>query len=261
MLSPAPLPKDILREVVPLETQLRNLGDPPRKKPLGEGLAGIAKQLESQLSVKGAALGHFEWKEESRAIREGSVQDESCYNLNNDAGFARLMGEYRLELISAFAHNASVRSVQMANLGKGLGDAEAVAWAHVLRANPRIETLNLEGNTISSRGVLALAGALREGCGLKELKLDHQVGALHSYEAELELAQAVVEGSTRLHKLTAALRYIQTRDVVEKQLLNSAKQRGEKNGRTKSRVNGRSEGQGRLLFERSAAQCNIARGN
>ena len=79
----------------------------------------------------------------------------------------------------------------------------------------------------------------------------HQVGALHSFDAESQLARSVAEGSTALGKLTAALRYIQNRDLIERHLMRrSAKQQP---------ANGAHAGHGRLLFDRSAAQCNTAR--
>ena len=70
-----------------------------------------------------------------------------------------------------------------------VGDAAAVLWAQVLRANATITALNLESNAISSGGVEALAEAL--AChprSLKELKLANQ-RVTYSQRSEEALAE------------------------------------------------------------------------
>ena len=69
--------------------------------------------------------------------------------------------------------NMSLAVVEMANVQ--LSDAAALVWAEVVKSNPRIRSLNLEGNLIGSVGISAIAAAIAESGTLVELMIDHQV--------------------------------------------------------------------------------------
>ena len=49
---------------------------------------------------------------------------------------------------------------------------DGVALAEMLKKNTTIETLELEGNNLGSRGCACLAGALRENKSLRSLNLE-----------------------------------------------------------------------------------------
>jgi hypothetical protein len=141
-----------------------------------------------------------------------------------------------------------------------LSDGAASAWAEVVRCNPRIESLNLEGNLLGSSGISAIASAMAESGTLVELKLDHQVsiqsharislwtppflhcepssfgprapsplqrpqvGAVCSATAELELARAVDRLPT-LQRFSYSMRNVQSRDIIERAMLRNRDQR------------------------------------
>jgi len=175
-----------------------------QSKPLPSGLTG-----EVDVTARGAAAG-------GAAAGGGG----SCLNLNNDTKFARCTAQQKEAVIRALAGNTSVSFVEMANVQ--LSDSAAYAWAEVLRANQQIRSLNLEGNLLSSSGLSALAASLQQS-SLVELKLDHQVGAVCSATAELELAKAV-DGLRTLQKFSYSMRNVQSRDLVERAMLRNRDQ-------------------------------------
>ena len=184
----------------------------PRKRQLSEKFAGFAGTLGATLApfdLEGTVAG-------VEASRLPPEEDGRVFNLNNDVKFAKLRGSDKLRLVRAFTTNTVAVGVSMANLQ--LDDEAAIAWGEVLKANDRIASLNLEGNRIATAGISALAGALRCGCGLRELRLDHQVGGITSESAELELARAV-ESTSTLQKLSYSCRHVQARDIVNRTLM------------------------------------------
>ena len=143
-----------------------------------------------------------------------------CLNLNNDVKFARCTAEQKEAVIRALCSNTTVAVVEMANVQ--LTDAAANAWADVLMTNTRIKSVNLEGNLIGSQGISSLAGAV-EHSALVELKLDHQVGAVCSATAELELARGVDKLRT-LQRFSYSMRNVQSRDLVERAMMRNRDQ-------------------------------------
>jgi len=128
-------------------------------------------------------------------------------------------------------------------------DGLAEAWGAALQTNCTLERLNLESNAVGTRGVRALAAALRVNRSLRELKLCNQrvryspldagcplmqpppLGAAAAPQppprcpqlscdqrAEEELAEAL-ESNRSLLKLTADLRSTRARDLSSKLLL------------------------------------------
>lgn len=117
----------------------------------------------------------------------------------------------------------------------------------MLQANERLISLNLEGNCISSRGVLALAAVLPSHSTLRELKLAHQYATSLSAHAELQLARSIevrfehcrkvqpdglvvsepllkppehhlpcAQASSSLHKVTVDIRSLHCREVIQR---------------------------------------------
>jgi len=177
----------------------------------------VSSKFEAFAGLLDDTLAPYQYEEVAEAIRTSATPEAGgTFNCNNDIKFAKLSSQHVLAIIRAFETNKTAVSVQMANLR--LTDEAAVAWASVLRVNRLVASLNLEGNAIGADGVAALSAVLREGSGLRELKLAHQHGKVLPAAVELELARSA-ESSTSLLKLTSTLRQIQAREIIDRTLM------------------------------------------
>ena len=139
----------------------------------------------------------------------------------NYALWTRATEADRVAVVGAFGSNSVVQRVDMVNALAG--DAIAQAWGGALKANSTLEALNLESNSISTGGILALAEGLRENSTLKELKLANQ-RANFTQQAEEALAEAL-EANLSVTRLTIDLRSKRARDVLNKFLQRNQERR------------------------------------
>ena len=127
----------------------------------------------------------------------------------------------KLAVVEAFGLNASVQRVEMVNAQ--VSDALGQAWGGALKRNATLTVLNLESNSISTGGILALAEGLRENSTLKELKLANQ-RANFTQQAEEALAEAL-EANLSVTRLTIDMRSTRARDLLNKFLQRNQERR------------------------------------
>ena len=167
-----------------------------------------------------------EWQEEAARIAssqpfhygssEDGMSDGTMFSLTgqNAALWARATIPDRRAVVEAFATNSVVSSVAMVNAY--INDELGQAWGAVLQRNRTVTSLNLESNSITSGGMLAIAEALRVNSSLVELKLSNQHLAF-SQQSEMAIAEAL-EGNGTLMKLTIELRSSRARELMNKYL-------------------------------------------
>ena len=92
--------------------------------------------------------------------------------------------------MEAFGSNASVQRVEMVNAQ--VSDALGQAWGGALKRNATLTVLNLESNSISTGGILALAEGLRNNVHLVRLAMHNN----HIYDkGSAALGEALATGS------------------------------------------------------------------
>ena len=140
----------------------------------------------------------------------------SAYEMSghNAALWGRATEAERHACVEAFASNTVVTHVHFVNAY--INDELGKVWASVLCRNRTITSLNLESNSITTGGMLAIAAALRVNSTLVELKL-HNQGIAMSSQSEVEIAEAL-EGNSTLTKLTIELRNPRPRELMNKYL-------------------------------------------
>ena len=188
----------------------------PRRRSLDGKLGAFAAQLDNQLEA-GLKFKPSSAELASDAARISSGEYAEPSYSRSASNLAQQLKEVELlELIAAFASgSAKVTDVDMSMCG--LGDSAAVAWAAVLDGGgTALRSLNLEGNRIGQKGMLALANAAARSTSLTELKVSHQSGgAKLATDVEGALA-AAAEGCATLQKLTADLSRKEMRDRLDK---------------------------------------------
>ena len=133
----------------------------------------------------------------------------------------------RLAMVEAFGSNERFTTVVMNDCQ--ITDELAAAWASVLsQSSCVVESLSLESNPFSSKGIGAIAEALPRNSSLRELKMLNLFGRV-SQQAEEALADAL-EHHAHLTKLAFAPNSLRAKDLVKKYLTRNEKSRRESKG-------------------------------
>ena len=155
------------------------------------------------------------------------VDATTHYVLTGSSEWHRALRAERRATIDAFARNTTITHVVMSDCM--VDDDIASAWAAVLgKAECAIVSLHLTSNPISSKGVEALATALRTNLSLTELTLANLHGKV-SKEAE-EAFAAALEQHTSLIKLSHDFKSHKARDECQRWLRRNELMRREARG-------------------------------
>eukprot|EP00457_Paulinella_chromatophora_P000557 gb/GEZN01000557.1/.p1 GENE.gb/GEZN01000557.1/~~gb/GEZN01000557.1/.p1 ORF type:complete len:1330 (+),score=318.63 gb/GEZN01000557.1/:115-4104(+) len=197
----------------------------------GEGIVGLTQeQKEQAATVLGGTMG-------AKAERDGQVDDAiksirlgvvtekdgsthtlTEVNLNNTSVFRTcgketLIDKYK-ELCGAVATNQEMKKLELTNAE--VDDDFCQQLAAALQNHASLTEVNLNSNPISSRGVRALAGALRTNTSLRVLKL-HNLSRDVDHDTEQTLLR-VLEANTTLTKLVFSFKQRRENELKEKYL-------------------------------------------
>jgi hypothetical protein len=136
-------------------------------------------------------------------------------DLVNDRLFKGLSKASRLEAAASLAQNTHVIKVKLNRLD--LDDEFAVALAASVATNDTLQVLNLDSNTLTGGGILALLASVRpKKEGLRELQLRHQAKAMASTDEEKVMDE--LEENESLVKLGLDIRNALVKSKIQQKL-------------------------------------------
>lgn len=147
-------------------------------------------------------------------VRGGEMEAPTQYVLTDNTLWRVATESERLAVFTAMGTNTVVTSFEAVNAF--LNDPLACALGDVLRGNTSLTYISIESNSISSRGIAALAAGLAENACVRELKLANQHCAC-SQAAEEAFATSL-EGNTTILHLTIDLRSLRARELINRYL-------------------------------------------
>jgi hypothetical protein len=136
-------------------------------------------------------------------------------DLVNDRLFKSLSKASRLEAAASLAQNTHVIKVKLNRLD--LDDEFALALAASVATNNTLQVLNLDSNTLTGGGILALLASARpKKEGLRELQLRHQAKAMASTDEEKVMDE--LEENESLVKLGLDIRNALVKSKIQQKL-------------------------------------------
>ena len=118
-------------------------------------------------------------------------------NLTGNLKFLGLNTTERTKTASAFGTNKHVTKVTMTKLK--LDDDFAAAFGEALATNTTLQTVSLDSNSFSGRGVLALLGGLARNTSVTNFQVRHQSKTMAS--SDEEVLPGLLANNTTLLKL------------------------------------------------------------